>query len=93
MSKRRHLSLRTRLILGLGLGTLLPLAIGLILINKLDPTGMFWAVGVFFIFSGAYFGVTVPVQPMKVISAYAIATAMSASQITASGFLMGCVLF
>ena len=56
------------------LGTLLPLAIGLILINKLDPTGVFWAVGLFFILSGIYFGVTVPVQPMKVISASAIAT-------------------
>ena len=74
------------------LGTLLPLAIGLILINKLDPTGVFWAVGIFFIFSGVYFGVTAPVQPMKVISAYAIATAMSASQITASGLLIGAVL-
>ena len=74
------------------LGTLLPLAIGLILINKLDPTGVFWAVGLFFIFSGIYFGVTVPVQPMKVISAYAIATSMSASQITASGMLIGLVL-
>ena len=74
------------------LGTLLPLAIGLILINGLAPTGVFLAVGLFFILSGIYFGITVPVQPMKVISAYAIATAMSASQITASGLLIGAVL-
>ncbi|NNL76799.1 MAG: sulfate permease, partial [Desulfobacterales bacterium] len=73
-------------------GTLLPLAIGMILINGLNPTGLFLAVGIFFIFSGLYYGITVPVQPMKVIGAYAIATAMSASQITASGFLMGLVL-
>jgi SulP family sulfate permease len=39
-----------------------------------------------------YYGVTVPVQPMKVIGAYAITTGMNASQITASGFLMGLVL-
>ncbi len=75
------------------LGTLLPLAIGLILINGLNPTGLFLSIGLFYIFSGMYFGVTVPVQPMKVISAYAITTGMSASQITASGFLMGLVLF
>ena len=49
--------------------------------------------GLFYIFSGMYYGVTVPVQPMKVIGAYAITTGMSASQITASGFLMGLVLF
>jgi len=70
------------------LGTLLPLAIGMILINGLDPSGMFLAIGLYYILSGLYFGVTVPVQPMKVIGAYAIATAMSASEILASGALM-----
>jgi len=74
------------------LGTLLPLAIGLIVINGLHPTGLFLSVGAFYVFSGIYFGVTVPVQPMKVVGAYAIATAMSASQITGSGLLLGLVL-
>ena len=74
------------------LGTLLPLALGLILVNGLSPNGVFLSVGLFFVFSGLYFGVTVPIQPMKVISAYAIATAMTASQITASGYLIGLVL-
>jgi SulP family sulfate permease len=74
------------------LGTLLPLALGLILVNGLSPNGIFLSVGLFFIFSGLYFGVTVPIQPMKVISAYAIATAMTASQVTASGYLIGLVL-
>jgi sulfate permease, SulP family len=74
------------------LGTLLPLALGLILVNGLSPNGVFLSVGLFFIFSGLYFGVTVPIQPMKVISAYAIATAMTAPQITASGYLIGLVL-
>ena len=74
------------------LGTLLPLAVGMILINGLKPTGLFMTLGIFYIFAGIYFGVTVPVQPMKVISAYAIATAMNASQITAAGYLMGLVL-
>jgi SulP family sulfate permease len=74
------------------LGTLLPLAIGLILINGLSPAGLFLSVGLFYIFSGLYFGVTVPVQPMKVIGAYAIATGMNAAQITASGFMVALVL-
>lgn len=71
------------------LGTLLPLAIGMIVINGLDPTGLFFVVGVFYILSGVYYGVTVPVQPMKVIGAYSIAMALSPSVITASGLLMG----
>ena len=74
------------------LGTLFPIAIGMILINGLNPMGMFLTIGLFYIISGVYFGVTVPVQPMKVIGAYAIATGISASQISASGFLIGCFL-
>lgn len=75
------------------LGTLLPLAIGMILINGLNPAGLFFAIGLFYILSGVYFGVTVPIQPMKVIGAYAIAMGLSSSQILASGLLMTAVLF
>ena len=74
------------------LGTLLPLAIGMIMINGLSASGLFLAIGLFFILSGVFFGVTAPVQPMKVIGAYAIVTAMSASQIAASGLLIGVFL-
>ena len=76
------------------LGTLLPLAIGMVMVNGLDPSGLFCSVGLFYIFTGLYFGITTPVQPMKVIGAYAIATAMTPHQIMASGILMGaCLLF
>jgi len=74
------------------LGTLLPLAIGMILINGMNPVGLFFTIGLYFILSGVYFGVTVPVQPMKVIGAYAIAMGLSSSQILASGLLMAVVL-
>ncbi|BBO75746.1 sulfate transporter [Desulfosarcina widdelii] len=74
------------------LGTLLPLAIGMIIVNGLDPAGLFLSVGLFYIFTGIYFGITTPVQPMKVIGAYAIATAMTPHQIMASGILMGVCL-
>jgi SulP family sulfate permease len=74
------------------LGTLLPIAIGMILINGLDPHGLFFSIGLFYILAGIYFGVTVPIQPMKVIGAYAIATGVSASQILASGALMALIL-
>jgi SulP family sulfate permease len=74
------------------LGTLLPIALGLILISGLRPYGVFLSVGLYYIVSGWYFGVTAPVQPMKIIGAYAIATSMTASQVTASGYLIGLVL-
>jgi len=74
------------------LGVLLPLGIGMILINGLSPAGLFLSIGLFYSLSGVYYGVTVPVQPMKVIGAYAVATAMGPSQIVASGALIGIVL-
>ncbi len=74
------------------LGTLLPIAIAMVLVNGLNPLGLFFSIGLFYIISGIYFGVTVPVQPMKVIGAYAIATSLSADQILASSLLMGIFL-
>jgi SulP family sulfate permease len=74
------------------LGTLLPLAIGMILVNGLDPGGLFLSIGLYYILAGLYFGITVPVQPMKVIGAYAIATGMTASQVLASGAIMAGIL-
>ena len=68
------------------LGTLLPLAIGMIVVNGVNPLGLFFTVGLYYIVSGLYFGLTVPVQPMKVIGAYAIATGVAYPQITASAF-------
>ncbi|MFO7989469.1 MAG: putative sulfate/molybdate transporter, partial [Desulfotignum sp.] len=74
------------------LGTLLPIAIAMVLFNGLNPTGVFFSIGMYYIISGLYFGLTVPVQPMKVIGAYAIATAMTPEQILASCLLMGVFL-
>lgn len=75
------------------MGVLLPMLIGMILINGLDPTGLLVVIGLFYIGSGLYFGVTVPVQPMKIIGAYAIATGMPAQQIFAAGIWMAGLLF
>ena len=74
------------------LGTLLPLAIGMILVNGLQPSGLFVSIGLFYLLAGAYYGVPVPVQPMKVIGSYAIAMSLTPDQIMASGLLMGLLL-
>jgi SulP family sulfate permease len=71
------------------LGTMLPLAIGMIVLNKLYATNVFILVGFFYIASGIYFRVTTPVQPMKVIGAYAIAVGLTPTQIVASSLWMG----
>ena len=74
------------------LGTLLPLAIGMILVNGLTPAGIFLPVGLFYIFAGLYYRVPTAVQPMKVISAYAVAAALSAQQVLASALVMAVIL-
>lgn len=74
------------------LGTLLPLAIGMVAINGLSPVGIFFCVGVFYILAGAYYRTPIAVQPMKVIGAYAVATAITAQEVQAAGLLMAVVL-
>lgn len=74
------------------LGTLLPLAIGMILVCGLNPVGVFLSVGLFYIVGGLYYRVTVPVQPMKVVSAYAIAAGVAAVQVETAGLMIGALL-
>jgi len=74
------------------LGALLPLSMGLVMINGLDPIGMFASVGLLYVLGGIYYGVPIAVQPMKVVSAYAIATAATPAQIAASGWLLAGML-
>ncbi len=74
------------------LGVLLPIAIGLILINGLNATAVFLGVGLYYILSGLYFKITIPVQPMKVVGAYAIASLISPLQIASAGMIVGVLL-
>ena len=74
------------------LGVLLPIAVGMVLVNHLHPAGVFLAIGLYYIFSGMYFGVTTPVQPMKVIGSYGVAMALPPDVIQASGLWVGVLL-
>jgi SulP family sulfate permease len=76
------------------LGTLLPIVVGMILINKLSPTTVFLAFGLFYLMTGYYFRLPVPVQPLKAVGAIAIAypNQITESVIGASGVLFGFIL-
>jgi len=74
------------------LGTLLPISIGMIVLNGLNATNVMFTVGLFYILAGFYFKVPVPVQPMKVIGAYAIAVGLSPTQIIAASLWMGMIV-
>ncbi len=74
------------------LGTLLPLSIALISLNRMDPTSVFLVVGLTYILVGLFYQLPVPVQPLKAVSAIAIAMGLSASVVSASGLLMAVIL-
>jgi SulP family sulfate permease len=74
------------------LGTLLPLALGMILLCGMDATSVLVLVGAFYVVSGLYFRTPTAVQPMKAIGAYAITAGLTQQQIAASGLWMAALL-
>lgn len=76
------------------LGTLLPIVVGMILINKLSPSTVFLAFGLFYLITGYYYRLPVPVQPLKAVGAIAIAypALITESVIGASGIIFGGLL-
>ena len=72
-------------------GTLLPLAIGYIVVNGLDPAGFLVMMGLANIVTGMVYRLPMPIEPMKVLAVMAIAQHWSPSMIYASGFAMGVV--
>jgi SulP family sulfate permease len=76
------------------LGTLVPIVVGMILINNLSPTTVFLAFGLFYIFTGFYYRLPVPVQPLKAVGAIAIAYPDQITEpvIGAAGIIFGGLL-
>lgn len=75
------------------LGTFIPIACGLIIINKVSGASLFLAAGLLYITAGVYFKIPMPVQPLKATSALAIAIGASASTIAFVCFFMAAALF
>ncbi len=73
------------------LGTLVPFAVGYIVICRLNPAGIFIMIGLANIVLGLVYRLPVPVQPMKVIAVAAIAQQWSPSMVYACGFAMGVI--
>jgi sulfate permease, SulP family len=76
------------------LGTLLPIVVAMILINKLSPSVVFLSFGLFYLITGYYYRLPVPVQPLKAVGAIAIAYPLliTESVIGASGIIFGVIL-
>jgi MFS superfamily sulfate permease-like transporter len=74
------------------LGVLLPIAAALSVTNGVSPVSALGIAGALFVFSGLFYRVPMPVQPIKAAAAIAIATHASPKVLAAAGLLMGVVL-
>lgn len=74
------------------IGVFIPIAIALILKNGANPTAVFLVGGLFYIFSARYFKITMPVQPLKAMSAIAISLNLSFDVMMAAGIIMGFIM-
>ena len=74
------------------LGVLVPLVAALVLVNGLDPGPVLIMAGVLSLAAGSWFGVPFPVQPLKVMTALAVAQQLLPEVIHAAGLLIGLVL-
>ncbi len=74
------------------LGTLLPLTIALVLINSVPLATTLLLIGIMYVASGVYYRLPIPVQPLKVVAAVAIASQLPVETIAASGLILGVIL-
>ena len=76
------------------LGTLIPLSVAMIMVTGLSVTPVLLMIGAFYILSGLYYKLPIPVQPLKVVAAIAIAypEKVSLPIIAASGIIFGLIL-
>jgi SulP family sulfate permease len=74
------------------LGTLLPLAFALVVINGFPPERIFLLFGLVYVFTGWYFKVPVAVQPLKAMAVIAIAKGFSVEMLSITAFFYGILL-
>jgi len=74
------------------LGTFVPVYMSLVALNGLPPARAIFLVGLVYIAAALYFRIPIPVQPLKAMSAIAIADGLGMPMISAAGIWMGLIL-
>lgn len=74
------------------LGTFLPHVLAAITVVGLNPTSVLAGFGLFYLFSGWFYGIPMAVQPMKAASAAVLVQEMTPAEVAAGGILIGAVL-
>lgn len=74
------------------LGVLVPLGAALVLVNGLDPGAVLVGAGILVLASGLIFRIPFPVQPLKALTAVAVAERLAPAVIHAAGLLIAAFL-
>src|SRR5437868_3272596 len=74
------------------LGTFIPHVIGAMTVAGLAPVGVLFGFGVFLISTGLFYGLPLPVQPMKAVSAVILTDGLRPGEVAAAGMMLGVVL-
>jgi hypothetical protein len=74
------------------IGTDLPLIAGILLATGLDPSGVFIAFGLAQIASGLFYGLPMPVQPLKAMAVVVIAGQATGPQLQLAGLMIGALM-
>lgn len=74
------------------LGVMVPLVAALVLVNGLHPGSVLIAAGLLVIVAGVVFGIPFPVQPLKALTALAVAQGLAPETIHAAGLQIGVIL-
>ena len=75
------------------LGTFLPIVIAETIGHQISLSTTLIFTGVFNVFTGLFFGIPLPVQPMKAIAAVAISKSFTAGQTAAAGIFVASCIF
>ncbi len=74
------------------LGTFIPHVIGAITVAGLAPAGVLLGFAVFLIGTGLFYGLPMPVQPMKAVSAVILTDGLPPGEIASAGIMLGIAL-
>jgi predicted benzoate:H+ symporter BenE len=74
------------------LGTFIPHVIGAMTVAGLAPAGVLFGFAAFLISTGLFYGLPLPVQPMKAVSAVILTSGMRPGEVAAAGMIIGVVL-
>src|SRR5262252_6193161 len=74
------------------LGTFIPHVIGAITVAGLAPAGVLFGFAVSLIATGLFYGLPIPVQPMKAVSAVILTDGLRPGEVAGAGLILGVVL-